>query len=1244
MISIKTLRKCAALFCCVSLLMPAGIGAAAREENKTVLYVAPYGNDSADGSIDAPLATLDGARKRVRSVSKKQPVEIIFRGGDYRFDDIVYFTGEDSGEAANPIVYKAMEGETPVFKASAELKNPAISKVTDERVLRRIQKSARHHVVQINLNGQIEQKDIRLNVDMEPTLDCFKGGEPNVLYIDNVKQTLSEWPNGDGNYTHWLTSENGRTITYEGTNPIYWGEAKDWWIGGYQDWDWRYSRISGKSVDPVNKTITVTNQNSNFQFTSYQSRRWKAFNLLEEIDMPGEYYIDRDTMTLYLYPPYSLGDAKLELSKAGGGFLNILSASNITFQGITFTQCCDDAVVMRDVKNIDFIDCTFKELAARGIYVSGSQKAQTDAEYWQRQVIDASYDCDINGCVFYNIGSSAINMSGGNVDTLTLSGNVIENNIFYMCSMTVKAANAVQLEGCGSKFLHNNMSRCAYQGVLYRGNDMEIMYNEMYDCIQETDDCGIIYSGRNTLMQGNVIAYNYLHDSGSTEELTFGHQCAIYWDDRLCGQTAYKNIIKNVNKNIYTNGIDNVYKDNTSVDILLGSMDIKNGGAARNSTDETSPGFGSVIANPEIYYARYKNLKTVLKMMEKDSTNPLLASFNVVTGNLDVNAKANIIGSNTVEYGVYRNNVQLDECSDFADSENQDYRIKSGSATAKKMPDLLDDSFDIEQIGVSDDVELNSETAPFKQLYPQNGATAVGINELEFKWENAFGASRYRLVIATDREMSDIVYDGIAASNVQKVEGLSKNTVYFWRVYAVNRSREFNSVWESISPVFTFRTAVYEELNTDYFNNVVNVTKQKAEAITEGEAAGEYKIGTKNTLYDIIDRANVISKLRLGSVSQKKFDAVADRIGNYFRESGLVNKGAVDLGNYIENPNLWSGEHFADNGEIILRGQSEKANVYGMTGLTGIDYMSGLVIYCFDAKFKIDSGFIDIGINKNIAGPQWVATNNGYSLVIKPDCIELQRATGTAHSLLQTVEYEVGTDWHSIEYGYINIGVGDIVILNIDGEPVIEYRDVDEPVNTPGNLCMLVYNTTQNSVTIRRSSAVMTEDRFNAQLKRNIYRTAKTLLDSIRSDYNEREPFVFIKNGASKIINEQGVVDVSDSPVNEFMIPVRKISDILGEGTEVTESGGGYCVVWKDAKVQLTTEDCPVINGIAVTSVQNLLDKLKRGYVKEDSKGLIIVGNIVTMNNSKTINNISSLIDYIQTLGDREDVKYYEGE
>ena len=84
--------------------------------------------------------------------------------------------------------------------------------------------------------------------------------------------------------------------------------------------------------------------------------------------------------------------------------------------------------------------------------------------------------------------------------------------------------------------------------------------------------------------------------------------------------------------------------------------------------------------------------------------------------------------------------------------------------------------------------------------------------------------------------------------------------------------------------------------------------------------------------------------------------------------------------------------------------------------------------------------------------------------------------------------------------------------------------------------------------------------------------------------------------------------------------------------------------MWKDAKVQLTTEDCPVINGIAVTSVQNLLDKLKRGYVKEDSKGLIIVGNIVTMNNSKTINNISSLIDYIQTLGDREDVKYYEGE
>ncbi len=1245
----KIMKRAAALLCAlcaVTALLPPGPALASE---RIVYYVAPNGSDAGKGTIDSPLATIEGARNKLRREQLKDiaGAQVIFRGGEYRFSSTAVFGSDDSGLESSPIVYQAMDGEKVVFKASVELTNPTLMQVTDERILRRIKEKVRNKIVAIDLSPYITQAQLKDNSKINATMHTFNGGEPNQIFVDDIMQTLSEWPNGDAAYTHWIDSEDGRTITFEGTNPIYWTEAKDWWIGGYQDWDWRYSRLQGIAVDPVKKTITVSDDDpSNFRFTSYQSRRWKAFNLLEEIDLPGEYYIDRENMTLYLYPPYSLNNSKIELSLANTGFLNLNGTQNITFRNIEFTQCTGDAVYMCDVKNIDFIGCAFKYIGARGIVTEGSKTAITDKDYWQVQKLDGSYDCDIKDSIFYEIGSSAVDMSGGNVDTLKPSNNVIENNFFYMCSQTVKGYNAVQLYGCGHKFIHNNMSRCAYQGVLYRGNDMEIMYNEMYDCIQETDDCGVVYAGRNSLQRGGVTAYNYIHDSGSTEQLVFGHQCGVYWDDQMCGQEAYKNIIQNVNKNVYTNGVDNVYKNNTSIGIKVGSMDIKNGGMATNNQNEGMTKFGSIIANPTLYYEKYKNLEAMLKIVASSSNaNPELAKFNVVTGNLDVDSAGIIIGSNTVEYGEYKNNIQMETCDDFVDPINRDYRIKSGSDTAKRMPELLNDTFDIEQIGMQTDIVLNKETASFKQLYPENGATAVAATELEFKWQEAFGASKYRLVIATDNEMKNVVYDEIADYSVQKVDSLKKNTVYYWKVYAINRSREFASEWESSSPVYVFSTALYEKLNTDYFNNVVDIVKKKAQTIEEGVKPGEYKLGTKAELEDTIKRAEILSRLKLGAFPQVKFDAIAEDIGSFFNKRNKVNKGVIDFGDYIEQPELWIGVHKHDGKEVSLLPDPESKDVLAMTGINNLGHLTGSVIYSFDAVFDVSTGFLDIGINSNITGPQWVSSNIGYSLVIKPDCIELQRTNGSNNTLLLTVDYKADDLWHKFDYGWIDIGIGNVIILYIDDKPVIEYQDVTgEAAYSLCNFCMLLYNNTENQIRLRRAENIMTAEKFNEIVRKNTYQSAKTLLDGIRSDYNKREPFVIIKKNAKKVINEEKVVDLSAEPLKTmngaYMLPVSRLSDILL--AEVTESNGTYNVLWNGKSAVISQSDCSEIDGVLMVSAEELLNKLGRNYVKEDNLGLLIVGNIVTMNNVQILTNISNLIGLMEEMGECSDITYAE--
>ena len=135
---------------------------------------------------------------------------------------------------------------------------------------------------------------------------------------------------------------------------------------------------------------------------------------------------------------------------------------------------------------------------------------------------------------------------------------------------------------------------------------------------------------------------------------------------------------------------------------------------------------------------------------------------------------------------------------------------------------------------------------------------------------------------------------------------------------------------------------------------------------------------------------------------------------------------------------------------------------------------------------------------------------------------------------------------------------------------------------------------------------------------------------------------MILKNNATKVLNETKVVDISGSPITsyngEYMIPVEKIGDILE--TEVVQNGGSYTVTWRDKSTVISAEDCTKIDGVTMTSVEKLLDEIGREYVKEENKDLLIVGNIVTMNNTKILNKISALIDLLETIGNKIDVVY----
>ena len=84
----------------LTFMPPLRIGAVDGNE----IFVAPDGNDLADGTISSPLATLSAAKEKAKSLSGS--VTVYFRGGSYTIDSTVQFDGSDKSD----VVYKAYFG------------------------------------------------------------------------------------------------------------------------------------------------------------------------------------------------------------------------------------------------------------------------------------------------------------------------------------------------------------------------------------------------------------------------------------------------------------------------------------------------------------------------------------------------------------------------------------------------------------------------------------------------------------------------------------------------------------------------------------------------------------------------------------------------------------------------------------------------------------------------------------------------------------------------------------------------------------------------------------------------------------------------------------------------------------------------------------------------------------------------------------------------------------------------------
>ncbi len=534
----------------------------------TAYYVAPGGNDTWSGTrssenqngTDGPFATLSRAQKAVRALRRDNKVgggvTVYLRGGVYTMVESLEFTMDDSGTPGVPIVWRAYPGEQAILSGGKHL--AGFKKVEDPSILSRLDPAARGHVLVSDLAGQ----HINNFGDITP-----RGGPPMELFFRQKRMTVARWPNqeyvkiadvpqtGEKLFNQGLEREKrykgvpvGRhygRITYEGGRPARWGAAHDIYVHGYWTWDWSDSFQKVQSIDTARHEITLAEPHHNYGYTTNQ--RYYYLNILEELDTPGEWYLDKARGLLYFWPPDTINEGDVIVSLLDKPLIVLDSASYLTIRGIRFAFSRGKGAVINGGTHNLIAGCTFDNLGNEAVTIDGGSE-------------NGIISCDIS-----DVALAGVTVRGGDRNTLVAAHNFATNNhIHHYSRWLLTGQYALVADGVGNRLDHNLIHDAPHEAIYLKGNDHIIEYNEVHDVVKETGDAGAIHTGRNWTWRGNVIRYNYFHHlQGPGLHGVMG----VYLDDWASGFLVYGNVFYKAGRaSMIGGGRDNTIENNVYVE------------------------------------------------------------------------------------------------------------------------------------------------------------------------------------------------------------------------------------------------------------------------------------------------------------------------------------------------------------------------------------------------------------------------------------------------------------------------------------------------------------------------------------------------------------------------------------------------------------------------------------------------------------------------------------------------------
>jgi len=479
-------------------------------------YVAPDGSDSADGSAANPFKTPSLAISRLKEAMLSHPGtegKLLLKGGEYLLEDEIVFDGEN---ISAPITISSADGAEVCLRGDRPVTG---------------WKKYKGSIYRANL-ASCGIKDLGAPVGADNRIDLYRSGKRQVLarwpdkgFIKAEKalgQTVIPSPSW---VDHKGTVEG--IISYCEDRVNRWSKEKDPYAFGYFYWDWAECVNHIADVDPRHKVITFDKPYSLYGYRN--GCRFYGFNLMCELDSPGEYYIDRSNGMIYWYAPEGVNPAKEDFTVSVYNkeyMVSIRNANGAGIKGINLRGGRQGAVSITAGQGNTISDCImscFGNVAVR---------------------ITEGRGHSIDRCTLQELGYGGIVATGGDRKTLEPSGMSVTNTVVEHFSLFKRTYEpAINFTGAGMYIAHNRFEDSSSSALRLEGNDVTVEYNQFFNLVNESDDQGGVDVYYDYSYRRLVFRYNHFRDITGGETLCGA--AGIRFDDLISGHIVYGNVFEN---------------------------------------------------------------------------------------------------------------------------------------------------------------------------------------------------------------------------------------------------------------------------------------------------------------------------------------------------------------------------------------------------------------------------------------------------------------------------------------------------------------------------------------------------------------------------------------------------------------------------------------------------------------------------------------------------------------------------